>query len=66
MLLIATWYTESPDLLPLRIHHKVDGSRTKEGEIRIGGVFDQFLVVVATYQHLYRKVRGSVIGISQT
>jgi len=37
MLLIATWCTETPDLLPLRIHAKVDVSRTKEGEIRIGG-----------------------------
>ena len=66
MLLIATWCTETPDLFPLRIHPKVDVSKTKEGDICIGGVFDQFPVMVAAYQHLYRKVGRTVIGIGQT
>ena len=38
MLLIATSCTETSDLFPLRIHPKVDGSKTKDGEIRIGEV----------------------------
>ena len=31
-----------------------------------GDVFDQFPVVVAVYQHLYREVWESVIEIGQT
>jgi len=38
MLLMATLFTEIPYRLPLRIHPKIDGSRTREGEMRCGGL----------------------------
>jgi len=38
MLLMAIWFTETSDLLPLRTYPKIEASRTTEGEMRSGGL----------------------------